>query len=204
MHQQRAPSIISGSRVSVYSQVRSEHVTSIHPSIQWLCGDVPSLRRAPPGRPGLWQRSATAVAPRSSPQWFLGLQRIPFIWVSYIWFFEYSQGIESPCLPQQSTLIWQMVPGTVSPFPYFWQSGHSSQWVNDKRHLGKPVYPKNEWISRKFPKGGGVISDLKNFIAIFFALETAFLSWICGKNCNEIFRKRGLSFIDINSKTIVN
>ena len=34
---------------------------------------------------------------------------------------------------------------------------------------------QNGWISGKFPKGGGVISDLKNFIAIFFALEMVIL-----------------------------
>ena len=34
---------------------------------------------------------------------------------------------------------------------------------------------QNGWISGKFPKGGGVISDPKNFIAIFFALEKAIL-----------------------------
>ena len=38
----------------------------------------------------------------------------------------------------------------------------------------------------KLQKGGGVISDLKNFIANLVPAQP-----VCGKNRNEIFRKRG-------------
>ena len=44
-------------------------------------------------------------------------------------------------------------------------------------HIREARSFRNGWIFGKFPKGGGdgAISDLKNFIAIFFALETAIL-----------------------------
>ena len=37
------------------------------------------------------------------------------------------------------------------------------------------MYTKTDEFPENFRKGGGVISDLKNFIAIFFALGKAFL-----------------------------
>ena len=45
------------------------------------------------------------------------------------------------------------------------------------QYQGKPVYTKTDEFPENFRKGGegGVISDPKNFIAIFFALEKAFL-----------------------------
>ena len=41
-------------------------------------------------------------------------------------------------------------------------------------------------FQKNFKKGGGVISDLKNFIANLVPAQP-----VCGKNRNEIFRKRG-------------
>ena len=49
---------------------------------------------------------------------------------------------------------------------------------------------QNGWIFVKFPKGGGVISDPKNFIAICFALEKAILVM----NFRKKLRKGGGSF----------
>ena len=42
-------------------------------------------------------------------------------------------------------------------------------------YLGKPVSTKTDEFPENFRKLGGVISDPKNYIAIFFALEKAIL-----------------------------
>ena len=56
--------------------------------------------------------------------------------------------------------------------------------------LREACLPEKRMNFRKISeREAGVISDLKNFIAIFFALETAFLSWISRKTS-----KRGGSF----------
>ena len=57
--------------------------------------------------------------------------------------------------------------------------------------LGKPVSPDSNEFPENFRKGGGgVISDPKNFIAIFFALEKAILVM----NFRKKLRKGGGSF----------
>ena len=56
--------------------------------------------------------------------------------------------------------------------------------------LGKPVSPDSNEFPENFRKGGGVISDPKNFIAIFFALETV----IFVMNFRKNFKKGGGSF----------
>ena len=57
--------------------------------------------------------------------------------------------------------------------------------------LREACVPGFEWISGKFPKGGGVISDPKNFIAIFFALETVIMVLNLRKKSQWNFPKKG-------------
>ena len=63
--------------------------------------------------------------------------------------------------------------------------------------LGKPVSTKTDEFPENFRKGGeGVISDPKNFIAIFFALEFANCKFSAGatglrKKSQYFFPKKG-------------
>ena len=60
----------------------------------------------------------------------------------------------------------------------------------DNHSLGKPVSPDSNEFTENFRKGGGGISDPKNFLAIFFALEKAILVM----NFRKKLRKGGGSF----------
>ena len=79
--------------------------------------------------------------------------------------------------------IWGINHPQEKPFPWFGlftlQENLRNMSVREAR------LPGFEWISGKFPKGGGVISDLKNFIAIFLHLKQLFLSWISRKTSKK-------------------